>query len=235
MLALNYKTGELAWGYQQVHHDIWDFDSSTQPDMIDVEIGGKKVEGIVQANKDGWAYFVNAATGQPVFPIEEKPVPQIRSAAGHVPDAADSGDAAVQPTEGRRGRIEAVLTEAIERVGEDPKEFRRRRIVSGPATRAPVSSRPGENMVNRRFKEGRDGPGGARVGDEAYDPETGDYYVCSMFVPLAVSVESEKTNPTGGETYGTAKTGLFGPSRRERFEGLCDRLQHADGADRLGG
>ncbi len=44
--------------------------------MINVEIGGKKVEGIVQANKDGFAYFVNAATGQPVFPIEEKPVPQ---------------------------------------------------------------------------------------------------------------------------------------------------------------
>ena len=59
-----------------VHHDIWDFDASSQPDMIDVEIGGKKVEGIVQANKDGFAYFVNAATGQPVFPIEEKPVPQ---------------------------------------------------------------------------------------------------------------------------------------------------------------
>ena len=76
MLALNYKTGELAWGYQQVHHDIWDYDASTQPTMINVEIGGKKVEGIVQANKDGFAYFVNAATGQPVFPIEEKPVPQ---------------------------------------------------------------------------------------------------------------------------------------------------------------
>ena len=85
MLALNYKTGELAWGYQQVHHDIWDFDSSTQPDMIDVEIGGKKVEGILQANKDGYAYFVNAATGQPVFPIEEKPAPQSVQLMGTYP------------------------------------------------------------------------------------------------------------------------------------------------------
>ena len=100
MLALNYKTGELAWGYQQVHHDIWDYDSSTQPDMIDVEIGGKKVEGIVQANKDGYAYFVNAADRPAGVPDRRKAGTTIGAADGHVPDAADSDDAAVQPTQG---------------------------------------------------------------------------------------------------------------------------------------
>ena len=76
ILALNYKTGELAWGYQQVHHDIWDNDSSGPTSMINVEVEGKKVEGVVETNKDGFAYFLNAATGQPVFPITEEPVPQ---------------------------------------------------------------------------------------------------------------------------------------------------------------
>ena len=42
MLALNYKTGELAWGYQEVHHDIWDYDQSVAPIMINAEVGGKK-------------------------------------------------------------------------------------------------------------------------------------------------------------------------------------------------
>ena len=67
MLDLNYKTGEQVWGYQEVHHDIWDYDASVQPIMIATEVNGKKVEGIVQANKDGWPYFVNSETGQPVF------------------------------------------------------------------------------------------------------------------------------------------------------------------------
>lgn len=76
MLALNYKTGKMAWGFQQVHHDIWDFDSANPTAAVEVEINGKMVQGVLEANKDGWVYFVNAATGEPVFPIEEKAVPQ---------------------------------------------------------------------------------------------------------------------------------------------------------------
>ncbi len=68
------KTGELAWGYQEVHHDIWDYDASNQPTMINVTVNGKKVEGIVQSDKDGFAYFVNAENGEPVFPITEEAV-----------------------------------------------------------------------------------------------------------------------------------------------------------------
>ena len=52
------------------------------------------------------------------------------------------------------------------------------------------------------------GSAGARVGNNAYDPETGDFYVCSMFKPYVKSVQSVKTNPTGGETYGTSASGL---------------------------
>lgn len=75
ILALNYKTGKMAWGYQEVHHDIWDLDASSQPLMIRAKIKGKVVEGVDQNNKDGYSYFLNAKTGTPVFPIPEKPVP----------------------------------------------------------------------------------------------------------------------------------------------------------------
>ena len=76
MLALNYKTGEMAWGYQVVHHDIWDYDQSVAPIMINAEVEGKKQEDVMVGNKDGYIYDVNAETGQPVFPTPEKAVPQ---------------------------------------------------------------------------------------------------------------------------------------------------------------
>ena len=75
ILALNYKTGEMVWGYQAVHHDIWDYDLSVQPDMINTEVGGKMVESIEQTNKDGFVYDVNAQTGVPVFPTPEEEIP----------------------------------------------------------------------------------------------------------------------------------------------------------------
>ena len=76
MLALNYKTGEMAWGYQEVHHDIWDYDQSVAPIMIEAEVEGKKQEDVAVGNKDGYIYDVNAETGQPAFPTPEKGVPQ---------------------------------------------------------------------------------------------------------------------------------------------------------------
>ncbi len=68
----------------------------------------------------------------------------------------------------------------------------------------------GEATIN----ESRDGSGGAQVDNESYNPETGDYYVCSQFQPEVESIQSEKTNPTGGETYGTSKGGLAAHFRR---------------------
>ena len=54
MLALNYKTGELAWGYQEVHHDIWDYDRVDHANHDRNRSQRQAGEGIVQANKDGW-------------------------------------------------------------------------------------------------------------------------------------------------------------------------------------
>ena len=132
-----------------VHHDIWDYDASTQPTMINVETGGKKVEGIVQANKDGYAYFVNAATGQPVFPIEEKPVPQNTKLEATYPTQPIPSDAAVRPAEGRRRRIEDNRGRARS-IGEHCQGSRAEHRHRSRLRRQRVSSRPSQNMVKRR-------------------------------------------------------------------------------------
>jgi quinoprotein glucose dehydrogenase len=76
IVALRAKTGELAWGFQLVHHDLWDYDSASPPLLATLQHDGKSVPVVIQGNKTGFLYVLNRDTGVPVFPVEEKPVPQ---------------------------------------------------------------------------------------------------------------------------------------------------------------
>jgi quinoprotein glucose dehydrogenase len=76
VLALRADTGEVAWVFQTVHHDIWDYDVPAQPVLIDLTVDGQAVPALVQATKQGDIFVLNRATGEPIFPIEERPTPQ---------------------------------------------------------------------------------------------------------------------------------------------------------------
>jgi quinoprotein glucose dehydrogenase len=76
IVALHAKTGELAWGFQLVHHDLWDYDTASPPLLATVTHDGKRVPVVIQGNKTGMLYVLNRDTGVPVFPVEERPVPQ---------------------------------------------------------------------------------------------------------------------------------------------------------------
>jgi len=76
LIAIDVKTGKRAWHFQMVHHDIWNYDTPDAPKVVDITVGGRRMPAIVQATKQGWAYVLNRETGQPVWPIEERPVPQ---------------------------------------------------------------------------------------------------------------------------------------------------------------
>jgi quinoprotein glucose dehydrogenase len=74
VVALRSQTGELAWGFQLVHHDLWDYDSAP-PLLATIVHDGRSIPVVVQGNKTGFLYVLNRETGEPVFPIEERPVP----------------------------------------------------------------------------------------------------------------------------------------------------------------
>lgn len=80
VVALDLKTGQRKWHYQLVHHGIWDFDIPCAPILADIIVDGKAIKAIAQPTKQGWLYVFDRATGQPVWPIEERPV-----AKGDVP------------------------------------------------------------------------------------------------------------------------------------------------------
>jgi quinoprotein glucose dehydrogenase len=76
VVALRGKTGQLVWGFQLVHHDLWDFDSAAPPLLATLRVDRKDVPVVIQGNKSGLLYVLNRDTGKPVFPVEERPVPK---------------------------------------------------------------------------------------------------------------------------------------------------------------
>ena len=76
ILALDAETGERRWHFQTVHHDIWNYDNPTAPSLLDVMIDGERVPILVQTTKQSFAYVLNRETGEPIWPIDERPVPE---------------------------------------------------------------------------------------------------------------------------------------------------------------
>lgn len=75
IVALNAKTGERIWHYQLVHHDLWDYDLPAPPTLLTVQKEGKPVDAVAQVTKMGMVFLFDRNTGEPLFPIEERPVP----------------------------------------------------------------------------------------------------------------------------------------------------------------
>ncbi len=80
IVALDLTTGRRKWHFQTVHHGIWDWDIPCAPILVDIVVEGKPIKALAQPTKQGWVYVLDRATGAPVWPIEERPVP-----AGDVP------------------------------------------------------------------------------------------------------------------------------------------------------
>jgi quinoprotein glucose dehydrogenase len=76
VVALHAKTGKIAWGFQLVHHDLWDYDTASSPLLATLSHDGKIIPVVIQGSKTGFLYVLNRDTGAPVFPVEERSVPQ---------------------------------------------------------------------------------------------------------------------------------------------------------------
>jgi quinoprotein glucose dehydrogenase len=76
LIALDVKTGKRVWHFQMVHHDIWNYDNPDAPHVVDITVGGRKIPAVAAVTKQGFTYVFNRETGQPVWPIEERKVPQ---------------------------------------------------------------------------------------------------------------------------------------------------------------
>ena len=76
LVCVDLRTGQRKWHFQIVHHPIWDYDMPAAPLLMDINVNGKPIKAVAQATKQGMLYVFDRVTGQPVWPIEERPVPQ---------------------------------------------------------------------------------------------------------------------------------------------------------------
>ncbi len=75
IIALTLETGELKWYFQETHHDVWDYDSGGPPTLFDMQVNGRPVKALAHASKNGLLFILDRATGKPVHPVKELPVP----------------------------------------------------------------------------------------------------------------------------------------------------------------
>jgi quinoprotein glucose dehydrogenase len=173
LVALDAKTGKRLWHFQFVHHDLWDYDPTAAPKLLTVRHNGKLVDVVAETTKFGFLYVFDRVTGEPLWPIEERPVPQ-----SDVPGEQSwpTQPFPVKPPPFARQKF---TPDDINPYLDPEERARLRTLVSNARNEGlftPVSntrdqvSMPGEN-------------GGANWGSTAADPETGMLYVRSYDAP----------------------------------------------------
>ena len=194
LLALDARTGKRLWHFQMVHHDLWDFDNCAAPQLTTIRRNGKTIDVVAQAGKTGFLYVFNRVTGEPVWPIEERPVPK-SEVPGEQAWPTQPFPTAPPPFAMQRltaDDINPYVLTAAER--EDWKariaSARNEGLFTPPATIDTVSI-PGAN-------------GGANWGNTAAHPSNGTVYVQSINVPSIYRLSLEAPGRAGGPGRGGA-------------------------------
>jgi quinoprotein glucose dehydrogenase len=200
VVALDLKTGVRKWHYQTVHHGIWDMDIPCAPILADITVDGRKIKAIAQITKQGWVYVLDRTNGQPVWPIEERPVEK-----GDVPGEwySPTQPFVTKPPPFDRQGVSAddVIDFTPELHAEGLKLLSRYKI--GPIFTPPVVSKvegPLGTLIMPSVTGGANWQGGA------LDPETNKLYVYSVTAPSALGlVQPDPTKSDFGYVLGVAR------------------------------
>jgi alcohol dehydrogenase (cytochrome c) len=188
IVALDAKTGEYRWHFQQVHHDIWDLDSPSPVVLFDLEIDGELRHALAEASKTGWVYVLDRTNGEPLVGIDEKPVPQERRQHTSPTQPYPVGDSftpqSVSAAEAARLK-EARAAAAREAGGEDKLSRPSWDYVNGGEIFTPFWGQRGVISSPSTI-------GGTNWPPSSYNPQTGYLYVCAAHaVSIFTSSEAD--------------------------------------------
>ncbi len=184
LVCLDVRSGKVVWHFQQIHHDIWDYDNTTAPMLLDVRTGGRTVKAVALVTKQAFTYVFDRVTGQPVWPIVERPVP--------ASDVPGERTAKTQPFPSKPPAFDRQgLT--LDDVVDFTPEIRRRAVEALKGYRLGAMYQPPSLAA---APDGTKGTiilpgvqGGAQWEHGAADPETGLLYVGSATQPSLVALE----------------------------------------------
>jgi quinoprotein glucose dehydrogenase len=198
VIALDIKTGKRVWHHQLVKHDIWNYDTPTAPMLLDVNVSGRRIPGLFLATKQSWVYSYNRHTGEPIWPIVDRPAPQSKVPGEKL--------AATQPHVTKpapfdlQGRREEDLIDFTPEIRKLALERARERDLLAPLFAPPTHRGNAEGKGPANVCPG--GNGGANiVGPPAGDPATGIMFItsisgCSPTI-LAPAAERDNDKMTG--------------------------------------
>jgi len=173
LVALNVETGERIWHFQMVHHDIWDYDAPTAPILTDITVDGRDIRAVAQITKQAFLYVFDRVTGEPVWPIEERPVPQ-----GNVPGEWYSPTQPFPTKPAPFDRQGITVDDLIDFTPELRAEAEARvaNVTLGPLF-TPPSTVDDDGVGGTMMMPSQ--TGGANWEGGAFDPETGVIYIAS--------------------------------------------------------
>jgi quinoprotein glucose dehydrogenase len=200
VVAVDLTTGKRKWHYQLIHHGIWDFDIPCAPILLDITVNGRTIKALAQPTKQSFLYVFDRVTGQPVWPIEERPVPK-----GDVPDEWYSPTQPFPtkpPAYDRQGTSEADLVDFTPEIKEAALKVASRYKLGPLFTPPVVSTWPGPLGTLMLPSAG----GGSNWFGGSADPETKMLYVYSVTTPTALGlVKSDGTRSDMNYISGQAR------------------------------
>jgi quinoprotein glucose dehydrogenase len=207
LLALDAATGKRKWHYQLVHHDLWDYDLPAPPTLVTLHNGTTTIDAVAQVTKMGLVFLFDRTTGNPVFPIEERPVPKSLLAGE---ETWPTQPFPVKPPPFAR---QSFSESDITNISDSAHAFVKGRIgnarmgtIYAPPDTAGVVQVPGSR-------------GGAEWGGASFDPETGILYVNANELPLLLKMKpvpsNDETISPGEKIYGINNCSMCHGANRE--------------------
>lgn len=185
LVVLDARTGKKVWHFQMVHHDLWDYDNASPPTLATLKVDGKTIDAVIQPNKTGNLFVFDRKTGKPVWPIEERPVPQ-----STVPGEKTSPTQPIPtkpPAFDRQGITEADLIDFTPAIAAEAKKLAARYQLSPLFTPGMLYD---GGKLGALTAPGAWGSGNWNTG--AFDPETGRFYAVSMTLPGSFALSKPK-------------------------------------------
>jgi quinoprotein glucose dehydrogenase len=219
LLALDARTGKRLWHFQNVHHDIWDYDNTSAPQLTTIKKDGRTIDVVAMAGKTGFLYVFNRVTGEPIWPIDERPVPTTTDVPGEHVWPTQPFPTAPPAFARQKFTVDDLNPYLIS--DEERAQFRER-----------ISKARNEGLFTPiGFGEAIHMPGnngGSNWGSTSSNPTSGTVYVISYDIPAIMRLLSPLEAAARGRRGGAAGPALPGQAV---FQQNC---QPCHGANRAG-
>ena len=222
LVCVDATTGERVWHFQIVHHGLWDYDLPAAPILMDLEVDGREIKAVTQITKQAFAFVFDRVTGEPVWPIEERPVPQSTTPGEQTsptqpfptkPPAFDRQGATIDNLIDFTPELRAEALEIVER------------YTIGPLFTPPSERTDGGNLGTIQLPGSQ---GGADVQGAAFDPETNILYIPSITAPFVADILEGNPDRTNlSYTKGT-RLWIGGPRGLPLFKPPYGRITAVD-------